>query len=321
MPPQTGSDLVVSHHLAGFGSLQVPGLLHPGTGQDSLRFRSRATRRPKTPALHVPSPAARSHPSKSSPRWQPCRIAAAVAPSAFTRRSCLSPTSRSTRRSLVSIRWTHRVSEDPHPSHRKVAPSVPRRGDGPPWTADRLDRSHRQGAGSSPVALSHTLRFGPPPHFLGDEPRATLASHSAHALGAASSFTRRRPGEVDVTEIPDGAVANVAARDPSPRGLPPVSSWLRARTMVEAVSSKLATVGLSQDLPHRGDRLLGRPGMRPHPCDSPGASRRLAPCPTLPDPNRARRTSSTSARHRCRATRPPKRRGAPRDRPETIPAR
>lgn len=152
MPPQTGSDLVVSHHLAGFGSLQVPGLLHPGTGQDSLRFRSRATRCPKTPARHVPSPAARSHPSKSSPRWQPCRITTAVAPSAFTRRACLSSTSRSSRRSLVSIRWTLRVSEDPHPSHRKVAPSVPGGGMarlGPPtvWTTRTgkvrgLPRSH-----------------------------------------------------------------------------------------------------------------------------------------------------------------------------------
>jgi hypothetical protein len=34
-----GSTLVVLHHLGGFRTLQFPGLLHPGTEQDSLRFQ------------------------------------------------------------------------------------------------------------------------------------------------------------------------------------------------------------------------------------------------------------------------------------------
>jgi len=37
--PLTRSALVVSHHLDGFGSLQLLGLLHPRARQDSLRFR------------------------------------------------------------------------------------------------------------------------------------------------------------------------------------------------------------------------------------------------------------------------------------------
>jgi len=49
---------------------------------------------PKGLASHAPSPAAHSHPSKHFPRWQPCRITTAVAPSTFAPSAHLPTTSR-----------------------------------------------------------------------------------------------------------------------------------------------------------------------------------------------------------------------------------
>jgi hypothetical protein len=79
----TGSTLEVSHLLGGFRTLRPAGLLHPATDQDSLSFRYLEPESEDS-ASHVRFPSVHSHPSKFSPRWQPFRITAALAPSAFT---------------------------------------------------------------------------------------------------------------------------------------------------------------------------------------------------------------------------------------------
>jgi hypothetical protein len=68
----TCSTLVVSHHLDGLLRTGASGLLHPETGQDSLRFPAcsppMADRSRRLMVAHRCSPQRGSHPSKNTPR-------------------------------------------------------------------------------------------------------------------------------------------------------------------------------------------------------------------------------------------------------------
>jgi hypothetical protein len=167
--PRAPAALVVSHHLDGLSRPEIPGLLHPGTGQDSPRFGpTRPT--PKCGPDTSRSQQRCSHPSKISPRWQPYRITAAVAPSAFARCMCPSTTSRPSQRSRTQARPASR-SEDRHlPNGRSQHSSRrPRR----PWTDGRLDiPPNNAGVRSSRPHVCCTLLLGPPACLFADEPEA-----------------------------------------------------------------------------------------------------------------------------------------------------
>jgi hypothetical protein len=86
-PSASRSARVDSHHLDGFLRDGPAGLLHPATGRGVRRVSepgapigTRRTRR--QPPTSSPR---RGHPSKGSPRSQPCRVTAAVAPLSLSR--------------------------------------------------------------------------------------------------------------------------------------------------------------------------------------------------------------------------------------------
>ena len=72
------SAFAVSHCLDGLLRTELPGLLHPGTGRDSLRFRKHP--RHASATVMVASPAVQD-PSKTSPRQQVPRVTARLFPS------------------------------------------------------------------------------------------------------------------------------------------------------------------------------------------------------------------------------------------------
>jgi hypothetical protein len=147
--PLTGSALVVSHHLGGFGSLQVLGLLRPSTEQDSLRFGlvEPSTRRP---GLSRAVPGSAFTPFEVFPSLAAVPHHCGRCPLGVRRSARLTLTSRSPRLSQRLARPTHRRSEDPHPPaggppplHRWSRSALDRRPSGPDAvTSARLPRSH-----------------------------------------------------------------------------------------------------------------------------------------------------------------------------------
>jgi hypothetical protein len=131
--PFAASTLVVSHHLGGLRASLGAGLLHPTAEQDSLCFRRGATRCLTAPGPTRAFPTAHSHPSKLSPRWQPCRITATVASAAFADTLRASPVSRPTLACRAPTRTVplayecHLPDACPLPSHAKDESDMDRR--------------------------------------------------------------------------------------------------------------------------------------------------------------------------------------------------
>jgi hypothetical protein len=195
--PLVGSALVVLHHLGGFRSWRGPGLLHPGTGQDSLSF---GPARPESedPARRGTFPSAHSHPTKT------CSSLAAV-PHHYGRcplgvRWTMAPFADLA--VVVDLRrpgpscasWVRRPrarnpSVRPHPSEEvRVDP-------GPPSVWIR----HREGAASSPDApfsssASTRLRIcRRRPWSVPRAGRRSAAPHCLSFVGRPGGVVRRSP--------------------------------------------------------------------------------------------------------------------------------
>jgi hypothetical protein len=184
--PHTSAALVVSHHPDGLSHPMVLGLLRPSTGQDSLRF-GHTRPEPKPWPFACRSRQRHSHPSKISPRWQPYRITAAVAPSTSAEYPCLSQTSQPARLSCTLTRCAHRIrrpTRTPNgcsrPPFPEKAPTTDRRPSGSRIVADTTSsRSHL----CSPSAAVH--RRVSSPTNLGTPPPAgqrPVTQHLSHTV-------------------------------------------------------------------------------------------------------------------------------------------
>lgn len=234
-------------------------MLHPTAVQGSLRFGRGGTRRPE--GLLAPthaSSAARSHPSKLSPRWQPCRITTTVASAAFAETLRALSTSRPTL-ACSTLTWTAQHAYVPTPSRRRLPPPKRETRRGPPTDWHRrlksptLPRPHRAPTCHDPSLLSQP--------WPADALSSHAVKHDRHRAFAAPRDRNRHERLRPARSVRESAVSSTfSVRLRRLKSTKPHSSpWT---PMCEHI-----VAGFSQDLPPSlGNRLLDCWKMASHPC-------------------------------------------------------
>jgi hypothetical protein len=250
--------------------------LHPTAEQGSLCFRCGGTRRPE--GLLAPTHAsatARSHPSKLSPRWQPCRLTTTVASSAFAETLRAEPASRPTHACSAPTRTTrHAYASNPpdagfSPLRRAKRPDMDRRPTGPGHRSDRrfLDRTALRPAATHAAFAAMARRPLLCRRFRRRLLRAFTVSRT-WAVRDADPHTgqgRRRRG---LTTTPRVSPLRVGKDHTARRGHRCASASLKA-------SRRTSTT--------LGSQLLGYWKVASHPCKRRGAT---VVFPSSPDPDR-----------------------------------
>ena len=223
-------------------------------------------------ARHVSFPTARSHPSKISPRWQPYRITAAVASSAFAKSSHHSDLTAHLALDNSGPTCASRVRRPTPACWMIVAPLI----------SEAHSTMDRRPSGWLPLPALifpdrtlHTFRFESPARFFADDLRAPFSCPAFARLIPTLSCVSR----LEVSPHNPRAGLKKVLLSPFAIEVAPSSSVTQARTMVDAVCRKRLTARLPQDLPHRAIDCSMAP-LRSHPCGSPGDSlrKRCARC-------------------------------------------